>query len=61
MPNLGMSRFISLIELSSAAPFKRASHYFNLNFTYEEDKQLFHSTEKTSWICLDIAAFRPNK
>ena len=25
-------------------------------------QQLFHNTEKkTSWICLDIAAFRPNK
>ena len=54
-PNLGMSRFISLTKLSSAAFFKRTSHYSNLNFTYEEDYnvQLFHNT--------DIAAFRPNK
>ena len=37
MPNLGMSRFISLIKLSSAAAFARTSHYSNLNFTYEED------------------------
>ena len=34
---LGMSRFISLIKLSSAALSTRISHYSNLNFTYEED------------------------
>ena len=37
MPNLGMSRFISLTKLSSAALFTRTSHYANLNFTYEEE------------------------
>ena len=62
MPNLGMSRFISLIKLSSAAAFARTSHYSNLNFTYEEDFNSFSTTQKkNSWICLDIAAFRPNK
>ena len=63
MPNLGMSLFISLIKLSSAAAFARTSHYSNLNFTYEEDYNSFSTTQKkkNSWICLDIAAFRPNK
>ena len=37
VPNLGMSRFISLTKLSPAAPFTRTAHYSNLNFTYEED------------------------
>ena len=37
--------------------------YSNLNFTYEEDYNSFSTTEKkkTSWLCSDIAAFRPNK
>ena len=62
MPNLGMSRFISLIKLSSAAAFSRTSHCSNLNFTYEEDYNSFSTTQKkNSWICLDIAAFGPNK
>ena len=65
MPNLGMSRFISLIKLSSAAAsaaFARTSHYSNLSFPYEEDYNSFSTTQKkNSWICLDIAAFRPNK
>ena len=61
MPNLGMSRFISLIKLSSAAAFARTSHYSKLNFTYEEDYNSFSRKKKNSWICLDIAAFRPNK
>ena len=46
MPNLGMSRFISLIKLSSAAAFARTSHYSNLNFTYEEDFNSFSTTQK---------------
>ena len=37
VPNLGMSFFISLTKLSSAATFTRTSHYSTLNFTYEED------------------------
>ena len=43
--------------------FARTSHYSNLNFTYEEDYNSFSTTQKkkTSWICLDIATFRPNK
>ena len=62
MPNLGMSRFILLIKLSSAAAFARTSHYSNLNFTYKEDYNSFSTTQKkNNWICLDIAAFRPNK
>ena len=62
MPNLGMSRFISLIKLSSATAFARTSHYSNLNFKYEEDYNSFSTTQKkNSWICLDIEAFRPNK
>ena len=35
--NLGMSRFISLTRLCSAASFTRTSHYSTLNFTYVED------------------------
>ena len=55
-------RYVSLIKLSSAAAFARTSHYSNLNFTYEEDYNSFSTTQKkNSWICLDIAAFRPNK
>ena len=46
MPNLGMSRFISLIKLSSAAAFARTSHYSNVNFTYEEDYNSFSTTQK---------------
>ena len=34
--NLGMSRFISLTRLCSAASFTRTSHYSTLNFTYQE-------------------------
>ena len=46
-----MSRFISLIKLSSAAAFARTSHYSNLNFTYEEDYNSFSTTQKkNSWI-----------
>ena len=33
VPKLGMSRFISVAKLSSAAPLTRTSHYPNLNFT----------------------------
>ena len=62
--NLGMSRFLSLTKLSSAALFTTTSNYSNLNFTYEEDYNSFSTTQKkknkTSWICLDISAFRPN-
>ena len=48
MPNLGMSRFISLTKLSSAALFHKNfdSHYSNLNFTYEEDYNSFSTTQK---------------
>ena len=35
--NLGMSRFISLTRLCSAASFMRTSHYSTLNFIYVED------------------------
>ena len=35
--NLGMSRFISLTRLCSAASFTTTSHYSTLNFTYIED------------------------
>ena len=35
--NLGMSRFISLTRLCSAASFTRTSHYSTLNFIYVED------------------------
>ena len=41
--------------------FTRTSHYSNLNFTYEEDYNSFSTTQKkNSWLCLDIAAFRPD-
>ena len=43
--NLGMSRFISL-KLCSVASFTRTPRYFTLNFTYNEDKQLFNNSEK---------------
>ena len=35
--NLGISRFISLTRLCSAASFTRTSHYSTLNFIYVED------------------------
>ena len=63
MPNLGMPRFIPLIKLSSAAAFARTSHYSNVNFTYMKKIIIAfpQHRKKNSWICLDIAAFRPNK
>ena len=41
--NLGMSRFISLTKLGSAAFFTSAPHHFTLNF---EGQQLFHNRAK---------------
>jgi len=38
--------FISLTKFCSAASFTRVPHYSTLNFTYVEDKQLFHTTAK---------------
>ena len=58
------SSFISLTKLSSAAPFTRTAHYSKLNTKFHIWRRLTafpHNTEKTtSWICLVIAAFRPN-
>ena len=48
VPNLGMSRLISLTKLSSlgsAAPFTRTSHYSTLNSNMKKiNVQLFHNT-----------------
>ena len=47
--NLGMSRFMSLTRLCSAASFTRTLHCSScstLHFIYVEDKQLFLSTAK---------------
>ena len=61
--NLGMSRFISLTRLCSAASFTRTSHYSTLNFTYVELEINSFSLvqQKTSWVYLDIAAFQDFK
>ena len=65
LPNLGMSRFISLTKLSSAALFTKTSHYSNLNFTYEEDYNSSSTTQKkkkkTSRICLAIGLIGDNR
>ena len=44
--NLGMSHFISLTKLCSAASLTRTSHYSTLNFTYVEDNG-FSITQQT--------------
>ena len=63
MSNLGISRFISLTRVCSAASFTRASHYSTLNFTYVELEINSFSLvqQKTSWMYLDIAAFQDFK